>query len=234
MQIIAEIGVNWDGDFELLEEMMQQAKLAGCDLVKFQAFTKEMIKDHPESERLEKSSISKENVQRIDKLSNQIGIEWFCTPMYSEAVDFLNPYVKRFKIREVDARPLLENQTTELFEKLLKTGKEIIISSEKSPRNCKYFGLKNLKWLYCVPKYPCNVTDFDFTKINDFDGFSNHSNEMIVPIISAVLGGKIIEVHVTIDKRKKFFDNNVSFNFLELKEIIKNVHISDQIKKINI
>ena len=67
MLIIAEIGVNWDGNFKLLKEMMQEAKLAGCDLVKFQAFTKEMIKDHPESERLAKSSISKENVLIFSK-----------------------------------------------------------------------------------------------------------------------------------------------------------------------
>ena len=231
MLIIAEIGVNWDGDFKLLKEMMQEAKLAGCDLVKFQAFTKEMIKDHPESERLAKSSISKENVQKINDLANEVGIEWFCTPMYPEAVDFLNPYVKRFKIREIDARPLLENKTTQIFEKLLKTNKEIIISSEKSPRNSKYFGLKNLKWLYCIPKYPCKLTDFDFTKIKDFDGFSNHSNETIVPIISAILGGKIIEVHVTSDKKKNFFDNNVSFDYSELKEIVKYAHLSEKIAK---
>ncbi len=231
MLIIAEIGVNWDGDFRLLKEMMYEAKLAGCDLVKFQAFTKEMIKDNPESERLAKSSISKDNVQKINDLANEVGIEWFCTPMYPEAVDFLNPYVKRFKIREVDARPLLENKTTQIFEKLLKTNKEIIISSEKSPRNSKYFGLKNLKWLYCIPKYPCKLTDFDFSKIKDFDGFSNHSNETIVPIISAVLGGKIIEVHVTSDKKKNFFDNNVSFDYSELKEIVKYAHLSEKITK---
>ena len=231
MLIIAEIGENWDGDFRLLKEMMYEAKLAGCDLVKFQAFTKEMIKDNPESERLAKSSISKDNVQKINDLANEVGIEWFCTPMYPEAVDFLNPYVKRFKIREVDARPLLENKTTQIFEKLLKTNKEIIISSEKSPRNSKYFGLKNLKWLYCIPKYPCKLTDFDFSKIKDFDGFSNHSNETIVPIISAVLGGKIIEVHVTSDKKKNFFDNNVSFDYSELKEIVRYAHLSEKITK---
>jgi len=231
MLVIAEIGVNWDGDFKLLKKMMQEAKSAGCDLIKFQAFTKEMIKDHPESDRLEKSSISKENIQQVNDLADEIRIEWFCTPMYTDAVDMLNPYVKRFKIREIDARPLLENKTTQLFEKLLKTNKEIIISSEKSPRNCRYFGLKNLKWLYCVPKYPCNIEDFDFTKIKDFDGFSNHSNESIVPITASVLGSEILEIHITSDKTKDFFDNNVSFDFTELKELVKMMKLSDCIKK---
>ena len=196
MLIIAEIGVNWDGDFRLLKEMMYEAKLAGCDLVKFQAFTKEMIKDNPESERLAKSSISKDNVQKINDLANEVGIEWFCTPMYPEAVDFLNPYVKRFKIREVDARPLLENKTTQIFEKLLKTNKEIIISSEKSPRNSKYFGLKNLKWLYCVPKYPCKLTDFDFSKIN-LDEMAEKFQKNILKLKKLISLGDIFQANLT-------------------------------------
>ena len=231
MLIIAEIGVNWDGNFKLLKKMMREAKLAGCDLVKFQAFTKDMIKDHSESKRLEKSSVSKENIQQINDLANEIGIEWFCTPMYSEAVDFLNPYVKRFKIRELDGRTILKNKTTQLFEKILKTNKEIIISCENSPRKSKFFGLKNLKWLYCVPKYPCSLESLDFTKMKDYDGFSNHSNEMIAPVVSAVIGAKIIEIHVTLDKNNDFIDNNVSFDFSELKKMIKMIRLTEKIKR---
>lgn len=231
MRIIAEIGVNWDGDFNLLKEMMTEAKSAGCDYVKLQAFTKDMTKEHPESERLAKTSVSKENIQKIDQLANEVCIEWFCTPMFPEAVDFLDPYVKRFKIRELDGRPLLENKTTPLFEKLKKTNKEIIISTVKVPSDIKYHGLKNLKWLYCVPKYPCDLKDFDFTEIKKFDGFSNHSNEIIVPITAAVLGANILEIHITSDKNKNFFDNNVSFDYSELKEIVRMIRLAEKIKK---
>ena len=95
--IIAEIGVNWDGDLNLAKEMMEKAKNFGCDAVKFQAFNKSIIGNHPEYERLIKTSISKSNIQEINNLSKTIGIEWFCTPMYVEAVELLNPFVKRFK-----------------------------------------------------------------------------------------------------------------------------------------
>jgi len=106
--VIAEIGVNWDGNFDLVKNMMAKAKEVGCDAVKFQSFELEMIKKHPESERLIKSSISKENITEIDGFSKSIGIEWFCTPMYPDSVDLLNPFVKRFKIREMDGRDLLK------------------------------------------------------------------------------------------------------------------------------
>lgn len=229
--IIAEIGVNWDGDFELAQKLMGLAKSSDCNAVKFQSFNEEIVIEHPERSRLMKSSISKQNIEEINKLANLIGIEWFCTPMYLEAVDLLEPFVKRFKIRELDGRPLLENKTTHLFEKLIETKKEIIISSKQSPRKSKYFDLPNLKWLYCVPKYPCDLSDLDFSDLNDFDGYSNHSNKTIAPITAAILGAKIIEVHITSDKTKDFADNSVSFDYLDLKEMVKTIRLSEKIKK---
>ena len=116
---------------------MKNAKKAGFDAVKFQAFDKNITKNHPESNRLLKSSISKSNVNKIDKISREIGIEWFCTPMYPDAVNFLEPFVQRYKIRELDGRPLLENNSTSLIEKVLDTGKEVFVSSNHSPKHSK-------------------------------------------------------------------------------------------------
>lgn len=214
--IVAEIGVNWDGDEEIVKEMMKNAKNAGCDAVKFQSFTEDMIKSHPESKRLIKSSISPENIELINSLANSLDLEWFCTPTYPEAVDFLDPFVKRFKLREFDGRILLENSITTLFERIKKTGKEIIISSEKSPKNCKFYNDPQIKWLYCVPKYPCELTELNFKKLSEFDGYSNHCPDIVAPITSAICGAKIIEVHITSDKSKSFVDNPVSFDYQEL------------------
>lgn len=229
--VVAEIGVNWDGNFELAKEMMINAKEAGCNAVKFQAFEENLIKDHPESSRLMKSSISKSNIETINEISQSIEIEWFCTPMYEEAVDLLDPFVKRFKIREFDSRSLLDNRSTTLFQKLVKKNKEIIVSSQRSPSQSTYFNDPNLKWLYCVPKYPCDLTDLDFRNLKDFHGFSNHCQNIMAPITAAVLGAKIIEVHITSDKSKNFIDNNVSFDYLELKEMVKLIRHSEKIIK---
>lgn len=229
--IIAEIGVNWDGDFNLVEDMMIHAKNSGCNIVKFQAFNKNIIGNHPEYERLIKTSISESNIKKIDELSQSIGIDWFCTPMYVEAVDFLEPYVKRFKIREFDSRQILENKTTKLVEKILETGKEIIISSQQSPENSKFYNNPKIKWLYCVPKYPCSLEEIDFSDLNKFDGFSNHCPQIIAPLSAAILGAGIIEIHITSSKTKNFVDNNVSFDYTELEEITRLVRLSEKIKR---
>ncbi|VVC05674.1 NeuB family protein [uncultured archaeon] len=227
--IVAEIGVNWDGNLELAKDMMMHVKSAGGSAVKFQAYTEDMVKSHPEHNRLVKSSITKFNVEEINKLAKYVGIEWFCTPMYVEAVDFLEPFVQKFKIRELDGRLLLNDQISDLLERALRTDKEIIVSSQQSPRGTKYFKHPKIKWLYVVPKYPCQLTDLNFKKINEFDGYSNHCPEIIAPLTAAILGSKIIEVHITSDKSKNFIDNNVSFNYEELSNLIKLISLSEKI-----
>ena len=230
ISIIAEIGVNWDGDFDLAKEMMNMAKKYGCDYVKYQSFNENIVKKHPEKSRLMKSAISPDNIETIDEIAKKIGIEWFCTPMYPEAVDFLNPYVNKFKIRELDGRPLLENKTSDLIERIFNTGKESYISSQKSPLKIKIKN-SNLKWLYCVPKYPCSLSDLDFSRLNEFDGYSNHCPDIRVPVNAANLGAKIIEVHITSDKSKKFFDNAVSFDYDDLNKLVQMIRKSKNISK---
>ena len=148
MRLIAEIGVNWDGDFDLAREMMEEAVDIGFDLVKFQAFKKELVSKHPEASRVFKSSITQDNINKVDSIAKDVGIEWFCTPMYEEAVSLLEPFVSRYKIREFDGRRIIKNDFSDMIKKILETKKEIMISSEKIPENCKLYGNKQIKWLY--------------------------------------------------------------------------------------
>ena len=197
--IVSEIGVNWNGDFSLLKNMINYSKKCGCDAVKFQAYNEEIVKAHPENSRLMKATISHENIEKIDSIAKEVGIEWFATPMY--------------------------------LEKVLSTKKEIIISSEKSPTNSKYYNNSNIKWLYCVPKYPCELSDIDFSFLNEFNGYSNHVPKIIAPLTSVLLGAKIVEIHVTFDKNQNFIDNNVSFDFNELEMLVRLIRESEKIKR---
>ena len=229
--IVAEIGVNWDGDYQIVEKMIKNAKQVGCNAVKFQAFNEDVIGEHPEKEKLMKTTISKDNIEKIDKLAKNNDIEWFCTPMYPDAVNLLEPYVNRFKIRMADSINIVNHQKSEILDRILQTKKEIIISSEKSPANCKYFKNDKIKWLYVVPKYPCKLADLDFKNIKNFDGYSNHCPYIIAPLLASILGSKIIEIHVTLDKSKKFFDNDVSFDFSEVSKLVNLIQQSEQIIK---
>lgn len=230
VQIIAEIGVNWNGDFSIAREMIHESKKAGADLVKFQSFNEELIKNHPAKKKLIKTSISKENIEEINKIAKIEKIEWFCTPMYEESVDLLEPFVERFKVREFDGRDLLKNRISPLLKKIFLTKKDVIISSQSIPP--KSSKTKKIDWLYCIPKYPCNLYEINFKNLNFFNGFSNHCQSIMAPITAASLGAKIIEIHITPNKKsKKFVDNNVSFDYCELKNIIKYIKEINQIIK---
>lgn len=229
--IIAEIGVNWDGDIDLAKEMMSRAKQSGCDAVKFQAFDEKIVLSHPQKDRLLRSSISKNNIETIHELAKNIGIEWFCTPMYVDAIDLLKPYVNRYKVREFDSRSFLEGESSKLIDLLLKTGKDIIISTQHNPKTHRLFNDPQIHWLYCVPKYPCELDDLDFTSFSDFDGYSNHCQHIIAPLTSVILGGKIVEIHITSNKTMNFIDNNVSFDYDELNNLIKLIRQAERIKK---
>ena len=96
-----------------------------------------------------------------------------------------------------------------------------MVSSELSPKNCEFYKNEQIKWLYCVPKYPCKIDEINFSMINDFDGFSNHCPdiEAIKKVID--LKSKILEIHITSNKKDNFIDNSVSFDYSDMKEISK-------------
>tara|TARA_B100001540_G_scaffold317691_1_gene352190 strand:- start:9473 stop:10165 length:693 start_codon:yes stop_codon:yes gene_type:complete len=226
VEVVSEIGINWDGDFELLRDMINKSKDAGCNAIKLQAFERATCNNHPETDRLLSSSVTKNNIEKIDELAKNTGIEWFCTPMYSAAVEFLEPFLERFKIREIDARELVKGNTTELVDLILETKKPIIASAENIP--IKHTDISNLKWLYCIPKYPCEYTEIDFEKMKFFDGYSNHCPSISAPIDAVKNGAKIIEVHTTLDKTKEFIDNNVSFDYNELTQLVEKIRMIEK------
>ena len=65
VEVIAEIGINWDGDFDLLFEMINKSKESGCNAVKLQSFERTTCNNHPETERLLKSSVTEKNIEKV-------------------------------------------------------------------------------------------------------------------------------------------------------------------------
>ena len=226
-EIIAEIGINWDGNFDLLNEMMAKSKEAGCNLVKLQAFERATTNNHPQTERLLKSAVTNKNIEKINDLAKSNNIEWFCTPMYPDAVKLLEPYLNQFKIREIDARELANGKSSEMIDLIIETKKPIIASSEHIPKRNDSIKSR-IRWLYCVPKYPCDYKEIDFEKMKKFNGFSNHCPEIDAPINAAKNGAEVIEVHITSNKEDDFIDNNVSFDYNQLSELIFQIRSFDK------
>ena len=192
---VAEIGCSWNGDFGLLDNLMNKSKEAGFNAVKLQAFNEKHWKNWPQYPKLKDNAVTEDNVWIINQIAIDNKIEWFATPCYPEAVEWLNPYVNRFKIRYAD------NKNKELIDYCYRTGKPVIIS-----------GID----IYCIPKYPTQPEDIDFKDMANKLGYSNHCKDWPTVHSALSLGLEYYEIHMVLYHSKQFVDDNVSYTFEEI------------------
>ena len=212
--IVAEVGVNFENMREA-EMMIGQAAHMGADAVKFQVYNEEIIKDNPKYEQLMKIMLDKEKLQHLKSVADDVGIEFFATPMFIEAVDWLNDIgVDRFKIRFDD------RCNRKLISKALSTGKQVIVSCDfVNPNNRIWATYDNVCLMYCIPKYPPDVVAMPQI-FNVFEGYSNHLPLVSPPLLAAARGAKIVEVHVKQGGTTPL-DDAVSITFNELAELTR-------------
>lgn len=220
--IVAEVGVNFK-DTREAEAMIGLAKRAGADAVKFQVYNKEnlykvfeggdVLRD-PKCEQLMKIMLDKDKLQHLKNVADGAGIEFFATPMFPEAVDWLNEIgVCRFKIRYVD------RANKELITKVINTEKQVIVSCDFVDPNRAWTFIDNVSLMYCIPEYPPKRVVLPQT-FRVFTGYSNHYPSIVPPLTAAARGAKILEVHVK-QKGTEPIDGAVSITFEELTELVR-------------
>ncbi len=99
--IVAEIASNWEGSFSKAVKLIQESKNAGADAVKFQMWRAKDLytENHPNWNFIKKSEITYDKAQKLKKIADDVGIEFFCSAFYPEAIDLLEKLkVKRYKI----------------------------------------------------------------------------------------------------------------------------------------
>ena len=221
--IVAEVGVNFKNTREA-EAMIGLAKRAGADAVKFQVYNEDIIKNNPQHDQLMHIMLDKDKLQHLKNIADGAGIEFFATPMFPEAVDWLNNDigVERFKIRCAD------KGSKELISKAINTGKQVIISCDFiDPNNRIWSSLDNICLMYCIPEYPPKVVVMP-QLFNTFEGYSNHYPSIAPPLAAAARGAKILEVHVK-QKGTTPIDDAVSITFEELTELVRLVREMEEV-----
>jgi len=188
-KVVAEIGSNWEGSVLKAKEIMYQAKKAGADAVKFQIWRADDLytRNHPSWKFIKKSELTFEKTKNIKKIADRIGVEFFCSVFYPEAVDFLESInVKRYKIASRTCL-LKDPYSKETLEKIAKTRKPVIVSMGMGG-NRKY--LENLFsknkeriFCYCISKYPLKFEEINWKKALKYNGFSDHTMDIIASIV---------------------------------------------------
>lgn len=247
--IIAEAGVNHNGDINLAKKLIDVADTAGVDYVKFQTFNSKKLvsknaqkanyqieNTHNASESqlamIQKLEMSKEMHFELIEYCNAKNIKFLSTAFDLESVDFLYELnIDLFKI------PSGEITNLPYLRKVGSLGKPIILSTGMADLKEIGDALKvliesgaqkeNITVLHCNTEYPTPMEDVNLramsTIAEEFDikiGYSDHTLGIEIPIAAVALGAKVIEKHFTLDKNMKGPDHRASLEPNELKAMV--------------
>lgn len=242
--LIAEIGINHNGDISIVKELMDTASLAKCDGVKFQKRTIDQVYTIEELDKPRQSpwgttnrqqkeglEFSNEGYDDIDHYAKNKGLIWFASPWDCESVEFLMPYHPPYiKI----ASALITN--FKLLEVVKASDIPIILSTGMSTKEevqeaVDYLGGNLVYILACTSTYPTKQTEINLNFITTLKkefphhkiGFSNHSSGIVFIGAAAVLGAEMIEFHVTLDRTMYGSDQAASIEPFGVQRIAKNV-----------
>ena len=212
--IVAEIGSNWEGSILKAEKIISEAKKAGADAVKFQIWRANdlYMRNNPSWKFIKKSELTFEKAEKIKKIADRIGIEFFCSVFYPEAVDFLESLkIKRYKIASRTCI-LKDPYSQETLEKIAKTRKPVTVSMGMGG-NRKYLEKlfsknRNRVFCYCISNYPVKFEKIDWKKALTYNGFSDHSLGIIAPIVFASLKKHLGTNSILIEKHVKIKNSN--------------------------
>lgn len=247
--IIAEAGVNHNGNIDLAKQLVEVAKESGADIVKFQTFiaekciSKNAQKAQYQLQTTDKNESQLEMVKRLEldikahkiliQHCQKIGIEFLSTPFDFESIELLNELgMNTFKIPsgEITNLPYLRKIGKLNKKVILSTGMSNLGEIETAISILTDAGTKreNITILHCNTEYPTPMQDVNLkamqTIANAFHlpvGYSDHTQGIHIPIAAVAMGAKVIEKHFTLDKNMEGPDHKASLEPHELKEMVR-------------
>lgn len=246
--IIAEAGVNHNGNYDLAVRMIDEAKRAGADYVKFQTAKPELVISTfaPKAEYQKETTGQAESqlemckaihlplsdYRPLKEYCDQTGIGFLSTPFDLESIDVLEPLdMDYYKIPsgEITNLPYLRKIASKGRKVILSTGMCELHEIETALQILENGGLQrsDIIVLHCNTEYPTPMQDVNLTAMQDIarnlnvrTGYSDHTKGIEVPIAAVALGACVIEKHFTLDKTLPGPDHKASLEPHELKAMV--------------
>lgn len=244
--IIAEAGVNHNGNIDLAIELIRKAKETGADCVKFQTFKAEqivtqtspkanyqlLVTDSNESqfEMLKKLELKMEHYPILISYCREIGIDFMSTPYNFEDVDFLNSLgIDSFKIAsgQLTEIPFLRYAAKKMKRMIISTGMANMSDVFLAVQTIRGEGNQNIVVLQCTTNYPSKIEDSNLLAMVSIKdackvkvGYSDHVENNYACLASVALGAEIVEKHFTLDRNMEGPDHSCSLEPGEFKELV--------------
>lgn len=256
---IGEVGINHNGDINLAKKIILEAKKAGFSAVKFQKRNPEI--STPENVKLKlretpwgemtyldyklKIEFEKKEYDEIDNYCRELEIDWFASCWDLDSLNFLleyEPPVLKLASASITDKNLLEAHVQTKLPIIMSTG---MSTMEEIKKAHKILNTNPLAILHTTSTYPCPPEELNLnmikTLINEFPnnpiGYSGHESGLSTSIAAAVLGAKIIERHITIDRALWGTDQSASLGIDGMNKLIGSVNkikssLGDGVKKV--
>ena len=243
--IIAEIGINHNGDINIAKELIKVAKEAGCDAVKFQKRNPDVCVPEKQKNVMRetpwgyityldykyKVEFEKEEYDIINDYCKSLNIHWFASPWDVDSVQFLSQYdIPALKV------PSASLNDIELLKSIKETNIPIILSTGMSTQEevdaaIDLLDGNEIAVLHCVSTYPTPPEELNLNVIKTFQnkypnmiiGYSGHETGLSTTYAAVALGAKIIERHITLDRSMWGTDHSASVEPQGLKSLVGNI-----------
>ena len=243
--IIAEIGVNHNGNVDTAKKMIDVAKECGADIVKFQTFNTDALtskfakmaeyqkknigEEKSQKDMLKSLALSYDDFKELADYCKEVGIVFLSTPFDIGSVHFLDSLQDIWKI------PSGEITNYPYLVEIAKTKKKIILSTgmctmdevEASLKVLKDNGATDITLLHCTTDYPAPLESVNLKamltlkeKFNCPIGYSDHTKGIEVSVAAVAMGAEVIEKHFTLDRNMPGPDHKASLEPSELKELV--------------
>ena len=246
--VVAEIGINHNGDIEIAKRLMEAARHAGVDAVKFQKRTPELCVPPEQRGQMRetpwgyityldyryKVEFSAEQYAEIDRYAKEIGITWFASVWDEPSVDFLeqfNPVAYK-----VPSASLTDH---DLLRKLRTTGRLVILSTgmstiEQIRKAVPLLDIDNLVICHTTSAYPCDPEELNLRMVQtlkaDYScpiGYSGHEVGLIPSVVAVGLGACMVERHITLDRAMWGSDQAASVEPGGFERLVKYIRVTE-------
>jgi len=246
--IIAEAGINHNGDIENAKKLIDAAKHAGVDAVKFQKRTPELCVPPEQRGQMRetpwgyitymeyriKTEFGETEYAEIDRYCKKVGIDWFVSVWDEEAVNFMekfNPACYKIPSASLTDHSLLKH--------LRATGRPLILSTgmstmEQIHTSVDLLGQKNLALTHATSTYPCDPHELNLRMIETlratFDcpiGYSGHEVGLVTSAVAVGLGACMVERHITLDRALWGSDQAASVEPGGFEKLVKYIRVTE-------
>jgi N-acetylneuraminate synthase len=243
--IVAEIGINHNGDIDLAKRLISVAVAAGCDAVKFQKRTVEVVYTAEELAKPRENpygptngdlkyglEFDVEEYREIDTFCKSVKVPWFASPWDEGSVDFMEQFDT--PVYKVASASLTDDN---LLRHIRKTGKPIIASTGMSTyaeidHAVEVLGKENLVLMHATSTYPANYDEINLRAIPTMAqrygvpiGYSGHETGIPTSVAAAVLGACCVERHITMDRAMWGSDQSASLEPNGITRLVRDIRL---------